>query len=41
MILTRKDGSPRLDGHKAFLDEKNGTAIPDVWDISRIPSVSM
>jgi DNA modification methylase len=37
MILKRKDGSPRLDGKKVFLDEKRGKPISDIWmDIERV-----
>jgi site-specific DNA-methyltransferase (adenine-specific) len=41
LILKRKDGSPRLDGRKVYLDEKKGVPIADVWtDIKRIPNTS-
>jgi DNA modification methylase len=37
LILTKKDGTPRLDGRKVFLDEKKGKPIGSVWsDIERI-----
>ncbi len=41
LILTKKDGTPRLDGRKVFLDEKKGKAIGSVWDdIQRIGNTS-
>ncbi|MDR2837212.1 MAG: site-specific DNA-methyltransferase, partial [Azonexus sp.] len=41
MILTRQDGSPRLDGRKVWLDEKEGVPITDLWmDIERIGNTS-
>ena len=37
LILKKKDGTPRLDGRKVFLDEKKGKPVSDVWsDIERI-----
>lgn len=37
LILLRKDGVPRLDGYKTFLDNKNGTPLTNIWDdIDRI-----
>ena len=37
MILKKKDGSPRLDGRKVFLDEKKGKPTSDIWmDIERV-----
>lgn len=40
-ILTKKDGSPRLDGYKVFLDETKGTPLSCNWtDISRIGNTS-
>jgi site-specific DNA-methyltransferase (adenine-specific) len=37
MILKKKDGSPRLDGKKVFLDEKRGKPVSDIWmDIERV-----
>jgi len=37
MILKKKDGSPRLDGRKVFLDEKRGKPVSDIWmDIERV-----
>lgn len=32
MILLRKDGVPRLDGYKTFLDDKKGTPLTNIWD---------
>ncbi len=41
LILKKKDGSPRLDGRKVFLDEKKGKPVIDVWtDIERIGNTS-
>ncbi len=37
LILFKQDGSPRLDGRKVFLDEKEGKVIGDFWsDINRV-----
>ncbi len=37
LILKKKDGTPRLDGRKVFLDEKKGKPTSDIWmDIERI-----
>ncbi len=37
LILTKKDGTPRLDGRKVFLDEKPGKQADSLWtDIQRI-----
>jgi site-specific DNA-methyltransferase (adenine-specific) len=37
LILTKKDGTPRLDGRKVFLDEKPGKAADSLWtDILRV-----
>lgn len=37
LILTRKDGTPRLDGRKVYLDEKPGKQTDSVWvDIQRV-----
>ena len=37
LILFKKDGSPRLDGRKVFLDEKPGKISDSIWtDIGRI-----
>ena len=41
LILTKKDGTPRLDGRKVYLDEKKGKPTPDVWvDVERIGNTS-
>jgi site-specific DNA-methyltransferase (adenine-specific) len=41
LILTRRDGSPRMDGLKVYLDEKEGKNLQSVWtDIPRIPNTS-
>lgn len=41
LVLKRKDGSPRLDGRKVWLDEKEGVPTSDVWtDIPRIANTS-
>jgi site-specific DNA-methyltransferase (adenine-specific) len=41
LILTKKDGTPRLDGRKVFLDEKKGKPIGTIWDdINRIGNTS-
>lgn len=40
-ILSKKDGTPRLDGLKVYLDELEGPRTQSIWDdISRIPNVS-
>ncbi len=40
-IHTKRDGTPRLDGLKVYLDESAGKALQNVWtDISRIPNTS-
>jgi site-specific DNA-methyltransferase (adenine-specific) len=37
LILTKKDGTPRLDGRKVFLDEKPGKQADSLWsDILRV-----
>ena len=41
LILTKQDGTPRLDGRKVFLDEKKGKPIGSIWDdIQRIGNTS-
>ena len=41
LILTRKDGVPRLDGYKVFLDEKKGSPLSCNWtDIDRVGNTS-
>jgi DNA modification methylase len=32
LILTKQDGTPRLDGRKVYLDEKPGKSVTAVWD---------
>ena len=40
-ILLKKDGTPRLDGLKVYLDELPGKQIPAIWtDIQRIGNTS-
>jgi adenine-specific DNA-methyltransferase len=40
-ILKKKDGAPRLDGLKVFLDETKGSPITNIWDdIVRIGNTS-
>lgn len=37
LILTKQDGTPRLDGRKVYLDEKPGKQCDSIWnDIQRI-----
>ncbi|WP_300581369.1 site-specific DNA-methyltransferase [Marivita sp.] len=41
LILVKKDGTPRLDGYKVFLDDAKGTPLTCNWnDISRIGNTS-
>lgn len=41
LILKKQDGSPRLDGRKVFLDEKQGKPLGSVWtDIERVGNTS-
>ncbi len=41
LILLRKDGVPRLDGYKVFLDDKKGTPLTSIWnDIERVGNTS-
>jgi len=41
LILTRRDGTPRMDGLKKYLDEMPGKALQSVWhDIPRIANTS-
>lgn len=40
-ILTKRDGTPRLDGYKVYLDEAKGTAVTTMWDdVSRVANTS-
>ena len=40
-ILTKRDGTPRMDGLKVYLDEMPGKPLQSVWtDISRIANTS-
>jgi len=40
-ILLKKDGTPRMDGLKVFLDQMPGKTLQSVWtDIPRIPNTS-
>lgn len=40
-ILLKKDGTPRLDGLKAYLSETDGPPVQDVWtDIGLAPTAS-
>ncbi len=40
-IITRKDGVPRLDGYKVYLDEKHGAPLSCTWtDIDRVGNTS-
>ncbi len=40
-IQTKRDGTPRLDGLKVYLDESEGKTLQNVWtDIPRIPNTS-
>ena len=41
LILKKKDGSPRLDGWKIFIDDTKGKSVDSVWaDIPRIGNTS-
>lgn len=40
-ILLKRDGTPRLDGHKRYLDEMPGPPVQNLWtDIPRIGNTS-
>lgn len=40
-IQTKKDGTPRMDGLKVYLDETEGKPLQNIWtDISRISNTS-
>lgn len=42
LILTKKDGTPRMDGLKKFLDEMPGKPLQSIWnDIPRIGNTSL
>lgn len=41
LILTKRDGTPRLDGLKVYLDEAKGKALTTIWnDVARIGNTS-
>jgi len=41
LILTKKDGTPRLDGLKTFLEDLEGKPVNTIWnDLSRIGNTS-
>ncbi|MCX7022418.1 MAG: site-specific DNA-methyltransferase, partial [bacterium] len=41
LILTKKDGTPRMDGLKKYLNEMPGKPLQSIWtDIPRIPNTS-
>jgi len=41
LILTKANGTPRMDGLKVYLDEKEGKPLQSIWtDIPRIPNTS-
>ncbi len=41
LILTKRDGAPRLDGLKVYLDEKQGKLVGSIWhDIARVGNTS-
>ena len=40
-IAVKRDGTPRLDGHKQYLDETPGPKLQNIWtDIPRVSNVS-
>ena len=40
-ILTKQDGTPRLDGYKVFLDDSKGKRTTDLWlDVTRVGNTS-
>ena len=40
-IATKRDGTPRMDGLKVYLDEAEGKALQNIWtDVPRIPNTS-
>jgi site-specific DNA-methyltransferase (adenine-specific)/adenine-specific DNA-methyltransferase len=41
LILTKQDGTPRLDGLKTYLDETRGKPVTTIWDdVSRVGNTS-
>ena len=41
LILTKRDGTPRLDGYKVYLDELPGKSVTTIWnDVNRIGNTS-
>ena len=41
LILLRKDGVPRLDGYKVYLEDKKGTPLTNIWDdVDRVGNTS-
>jgi site-specific DNA-methyltransferase (adenine-specific) len=41
LILTKKDGTPRMDGQKVYLDDMPGKGLQSIWtDIPRIANTS-
>lgn len=41
LILAKKDGTPRMDGLKVYLDEKEGKFLQSIWtDVPRIANTS-
>jgi adenine specific DNA methylase Mod len=41
LILTKKDGTPRLDGRKVFLDEKLGKPTGSIWNDISVVAVTL
>ena len=40
-IRTKRDGTPRMDGLKVYLDESEGNPLQNIWhDVPRIPNTS-
>ena len=40
-IHTKRDGTPRMDGLKSYLDEARGKPLQNIWtDVARIPNTS-
>ena len=41
LIHTKRDGTPRMDGLKVYLDKTQGKPLQNIWtDITRIPNTS-